>query len=268
MSLPRPRRWRAALCATLAACLAVTLVTLAAGAPRRPAASFAFAPPPAPAPEPGGVLHYRAYWRLLPAAVATLRWNQVNGQRQISFTADSIGVVSLFYPVRDRMVSNYDPSTFCTTSVDNHKLEGRRQLHTRIRYDPGRHRMVLDETNPAGDPPAVKHVVQTIPGCVLDLFSALDYARSQPLHVGDSYTIPVNEGGKTEQVKLTVDLRETVATPAGSFRTVRAEPTVFGNSVFHRPGRMWIWFTDDARHLPVQVKATVSWGTVLVQLTE
>jgi len=241
------------------ALLAGALVDAAPGAPVRAA--------PLPAPPPAGVLHYEAHWRLLPAASATLAWSDSGGLRQIHFTADANPLVGLFYPIRDRMTSWYDPGSLCTTAVDNDTVEGRRHRQTRIQYLPAEHQLILDETNPAEQPPVLKHEVKPIPGCVLDLFSALDYARAEPLHVGDVYTFPVNEGGATTNVRLTVDLKETVTTPAGRFTAVRTEPTVFGNSVFQRPGTMWVWFSDDARHLPVQVEAKVSWGTILVQLT-
>jgi hypothetical protein len=232
---------------------------------------LAAAPPPTPPPAapslPAGVLHYQAHWRLLPAATATLTWSEAGGLRKIQFSADSNPLISLFYPIRDRMTSWYDPASLCTTAVDNDDTEGRRHRLTRIRYLAAQNQLILDETNPTTQPPSVKHEVKPIPGCVMDLFSALDYARAQPLHVGDVYTFPVNEGGTTANVRLTVDLKETVTTPAGRFTAVRTEPTVFDDAVFHRSGQMWVWFSDDARHLPVQVEAKVSWGTILVQLT-
>lgn len=221
---------------------------------------------PTPPSDPGS-LQFVAHWRLLPAGRASLSWATVGGERQITFTAEANSLISLLYPVDDHMQSRYDLASFCTTRVDNTTHEGRRQRETHIRYDAAGHEITLDETDPTQHPPVTKHEVKPVPGCVLDLLGALDYVRAQPLHVGDAFTFPVNEGGKTTNVKVTVDLKETVITPAGSFTAVRTQPTVFGNSVFQRPGKMWVWFSDDARHLPVQIEAKVSWGTILAQLT-
>lgn len=222
--------------------------------------------PPQSPPLPPATLHYAATWRLLPAGQATLRWSNLHGQRQITFSADASRLVALFYPLRDRMQSLYDPQSFCTTSVDNDTLEGRRHRQTHILYQPGLKQLTLDETDLSHQPPVAKHEVKPIPGCVLDLFSALDYVRAQPLRVGDVYNFPVNEGGQTGEVRLTVNLRETVTTPAGRFTAVRAHPTVLDPKALRRPGQMWIWFSDDARHLPVQVETKVSWGTLIAQL--
>lgn len=215
----------------------------------------------------GERLHYRADWRLWPAGHASLDLSQAGAFRQISFSALATGVAAILYPVRDEIASIYDPLSFCAVDVVKQTLEGRRKRHTEIHYYPQKGDLVLDERNLNDPQAAPKHVVKPIPGCVLDLFSALYYVRTLPLNLGEVYNFPVNEGGGTVEVRLTPDLKETVVTPAGSFSAIRAEPTVFDSAVFHRKGRMWIWFSDDARHLPLKVEAKVSWGTITAVLT-
>ena len=221
---------------------------------------------PAPAPPLPGTLHYIAHWQIIPAGAATLSWSRVGGQTQVSFTANSNDLVSLFYPVHDRMATGYNSASFCAERADNHVVEGRRQRHTVIQYEPRRKRLVLDESDLTRPSAPAKHDVRSLPGCVLDLFSALDYIRAQPLHLGDVYDFPVNEGGKTAEVRLAIDLKGTITTPAGSFTAVRATPTILGRAG-PRPGRLWIWFSDDARHLPVEIQGKVSWGTITAQLS-
>jgi len=31
-------------------------------------------------------------------------------------------------------------------------------------------------------------------------------------------------------------------------------------------GKVWAWFTDDASHIPVQMRAKLGWGTLLFRL--
>jgi Protein of unknown function (DUF3108) len=233
------------------------LISLAAFAP----ASGQAAPPPLPGP-----LHFVAHWQVIPAGAATMAWSRAGGQIKISFTADSNDLVSLFYPVHDRMATAYAPASYCAARADNHVVEGRRQRHTVIQYEPRRKRLVLDESDPSRPAAPAKHAVTPLPGCVLDLFSALDYIRAQPLHLGDVYEFPVNEGGKTAEVHLAIDLKATITTPAGTFTAVRATPTILGRAG-PRPGRLWVWFSDDARHLPVEIQGKVSWGTITAQLS-
>ncbi|MGH9487454.1 MAG: DUF3108 domain-containing protein [Terriglobales bacterium] len=240
--------------------LLLCLFGLAAFSPRPTPPSTAD-PPPLPA-----TLHYVAHWRLLPAGSASLSWSQKGALRQVQFTANTSQLVDLFYPVHDLMQSDYDPATFCTSQVVNNTLEGRRHRLTTITYQPDQHRFILDETNESAHPPTHKHQVKSIPGCVADLLTALDYMRAQPLHVGDSYSFRVNEGGKTSDVRCAVDLRETITTPAGRFSAVRVHPTLIGGGD-KKLGELWVWFSDDARHLPVEFQAHAFWGTLTAQLT-
>ena len=84
--------------------------------------------------------------------------------------------------------------------------------------------------------------------------------------MGQTYTFPVNDGSKTVTVQAHVEAREQVKTPAGTFQTVRLGSE--GNAdVLKNHGRISIWFTDDDRHLPVQMRAKLFWGTVTVYLT-
>jgi hypothetical protein len=32
-------------------------------------------------------------------------------------------------------------------------------------------------------------------------------------------------------------------------------------------GNIWIWYSDDNRHLPVQMRARLFWGTITLRLT-
>ena len=262
-------RWLAAACAVWA------VLTASAQLPRHadtPPASQAAPATGSRAPQriqipDGERLAYSATWRLWKVGTATLTLDTHNVMRHILFSANSMGVANVLYPVRDRIESTYDPLFFCATEVRKDTVEGRRKRRTRILYQPNQHQLVLDEDNLNATPPASKHEVKPIAGCVLDLFSALYYVRSLPLQVGEVYNFPVNEGGNTVEIQLTADLKETVVTPAGTFQAIRTEPTVFNNNVFHRTGRMWVWFSDDNRHLPVMVKAKVSWGTITAVLT-
>jgi hypothetical protein len=123
---------------------------------------------------------------------------------------------------------------------------------------------VLDEKNLVTG--KTKHVEQPIPGCVTDLLSGIYYASSQPMAVGQSFAIPVVDALKTVMVTMKVEGREEIKTPLGTFKTVRAQPTADAGVVKNR-GNIWIWYTDDERHLPVQMRARMFWGTITFRLS-
>jgi len=53
--------------------------------------------------------------------------------------------------------------------------------------------------------------------------------------------------------------------PLGTFKTLRVQPTAEAGVVKNR-GNIWIWYTDDERHLPVQMRARLFWGTITFRL--
>jgi hypothetical protein len=62
-----------------------------------------------------------------------------------------------------------------------------------------------------------------------------------------------------------VEGKEQIKTPAGTFQTVRVGPE--GDSGILKNGRIWIWYSDDERHLPIQMRAKLFWGTLTIYLT-
>jgi hypothetical protein len=104
-----------------------------------------------------------------------------------------------------------------------------------------------------------------IPGCVTDVISAIFYVGSRPLAVGQTYIFPLNDGGKTNDVRARVEAREDIKTPAGSFHTLRVQPEA-SSGVVKNKGRIWVWYSDDAGHVPVQMRARLFWGTITLRL--
>ena len=89
----------------------------------------------------------------------------------------------------------------------------------------------------------------SIPACVTDSLSAIFYAASQPLILGQRYRFPLADSMRTVTVTMKVEGKEEIKTPAGTFQTIRVQPTADEGIVKNR-GKIWIWYTDDARHMP------------------
>ena len=220
-------------------------------------------PPPSYSFPSGQALSYDVEWRLLTAGTATLRLDASGSEGRVTATADSTGVFSALYPVHDRFEALFDSRTFCSTHITKHTEEGFRRLDTAIRFDYARRKSVLQEKNlKSGNS---KQDENDIPGCVTDVVSGIFYLRSRPLQVGQTYTFPLNDGGKTNDVRARVEAREDVKTPAGTFHTLRVQPEA-SSGVVKSKGRIWIWYSDDAGHIPVQMRARLFWGTLTLQL--
>lgn len=206
---------------------------------------------------------YSAEWRIWNAGTITLSVSREGTAQRLVASAESQGVVSLLYPVHDRFQALYDPKTFCSVSLRKHTEEGFHKRDTLISYNYARKKAVLDETNLKNN--ETKHVENDIPACVTDVISGLMYLRSLPLLVGSTYTFPLNDGNKTVDVTTKVEVKETIKTPAGTFQTVRVSPDSSAGPLKTK-GRIWIWYTDDTRHIPVQMRGKMFWGTLTLAL--
>ncbi len=213
----------------------------------------------------GQTLHYEGEWRFWTAGVATLRIEHSGSQEHIAVTADSSGVVALLYRVQDRFNAYLDSKSLCSYKLTKHTEEGSHRRDTVITYDYSRGKAVLDEHNLQTN--QQKRTENDIPGCVTDVVSGILYVASLPLQPGATYTFPLNDGSKTVTVQAHVEGKEQVKTPAGTFQTIRVGPEGDSGALLKNKGRIWIWYTDDDKHLPVQMRAKLFWGTLTVYLT-
>ncbi|HKJ89286.1 MAG TPA: DUF3108 domain-containing protein, partial [Gammaproteobacteria bacterium] len=49
--------------------------------------------------------------------------------------------------------------------------------------------------------------------------------------------------------------------------TVKVRPRLKTDGVFSRKGKLWVWFTDDERHIPVRMRSKIAIGSVTARLT-
>ncbi len=223
-------------------------------------------PPPNPQfPIPTSqTLTYAVDWRVFPAGTATFHLQAEGSNQHVTATAASIGTVNLLFPVADRYGSIFDRRTGCSYEYRKQIQEGRRRLTGLMQLDYAHHLQKLSEKNLVTG--TSKQKDSPIPGCVTDVLSGIFYVATQPLQIGHDLHFPLADGGKVVAVTIKVEARETVVTPVGTFSTIRVQPTADAGVVKNR-GSILIWYSDDARHLPVQVRARLFWGTITMRLT-
>ncbi len=206
---------------------------------------------------------YRAEWRVFNAGIATLRMEKAGQENRIIATADAAGTISLLYHVQDRLESFFDPSSFCSHNTSRHIEEGFRRVESSITFDYPRGKAVLDHKNIKKK--ESKHEEHDIPSCVTDMLSSVYYVASLPLLPGKTYSFPINDGGATLTVLVHVEEREQVKTPAGTFNTIRVQPETASGALRDK-GKIWVWYSDDAARIPVQMRARMAWGTLTFSL--
>lgn len=205
---------------------------------------------------------YSAEWHLITAGTGVVRMETAGSERRVSATAESQGVVNVIFPVHDRFEARFDPRTFCSISVVKHNEEGSRKRETKIRSDYAQKKSILDEQNlKTGE---TKHVENDLSGCATDVITGFYYLQSLPLQLGSMYEFPISDG-KTTIVTAKVEKREQVRVPAGNFAAVQVTAEAVSGPL-QKKGKVWVWYSDDANHTPVQMKAKLGWGTLTFRL--
>ena len=226
--------------------------------------------PPLPPPRAGfsfpqkQTLTYEVDWRVFPAGTAVLHFQAAGDRENVTASADTSGAINLLFHVSDRFQSSFDRNKGCTDDFNKQTVEGRRQASSTLHLDYTQNRSILNEKNMVTG--QTKHVESPVPGCVTDLLTGVFYASSLPIELGHNFVIPVVDAMHIVPVTMKVEGREEIKTPLGVFKTLRVQPTAAAGVVKNR-GNIWIWYTDDERHLPVQMRARLFWGTITFRLT-
>jgi hypothetical protein len=235
-----------------------------------PAAAQAPQIVPLPAPRPGynfpahETLTYTVDWRVFPAGTTVMHLQQDGNEERVTASGDTLGAINLIYRVSDRFQSSFNRTTGCSAGFAKQLQEGHRQVITDLKFDYSRGTALLNEKNVVKG--TSKRSEAPVGPCVTDMLSAIFYPASQPLVPGQSFRLPLADAMHTVIVTMKTEARETVRTPLGTYQTVRVQPTADAGVVKAR-GNIWIWYTDDDRHIPVQMRARLFWGTITFRLT-
>jgi len=208
-------------------------------------------------------LNYTVDWRVFTAGTATFQLEQDGSVQKINASGGSIGAVTMLFPVIDKFQAGFDTKTGCSTGFSKQLQEGRRKVSSDLSFDYAQGKQKQVERNLVKG--TAKEQTASIPACVTDSLSALFYAASQPMVVGQTIRFPLADSMRTVTVTMKVEAKEEIKTPAGTFQTIRVEPTADEGIVKNR-GNIWIWYTDDARRIPVQIRAHLFWGTITAHL--
>ncbi len=201
-------------------------------------------------------------WRLIRAGMVTIeKW-----PFKTSVKLESAGFVSTLMRIHDDYSVHFEEG-LCATSAEMESMEGKRHRQAEVTYDRSRNHAFFVERDLANNK-ILKEDGTDIPNCVSDVTGAFAKLRGMNLGVGQSVQIPVSDGRKYAAVKVTALEREDVKTPLGAFKTIRYETDLMNGVVYTRKGDVWVWITDDAQRLPVQIRLRTTFpiSTVTLQL--
>ena len=216
-------------------------------------------------------LSYEIEWRLIYAGSAQLSLSPKPGDARkwdSELHVESGGMVSKLYRLEDNYKTGMEDS-FCTAVTQLDAIEGKRHRDIKVVYDHARGKAssVEHDLNKNG---VVKTSEVEIPNCAVDFLAGLYKLRMDKLEPGQSTQAPMSDGKKTAYVRVEAQAREQVKIKAGTFDTIRYEIPIFNGVLYPRRGDLFVWLTDDAHRLPVQIRARMSFpvGMITFVLTK
>jgi hypothetical protein len=174
---------------------------------------------------------------------------------EISSRARSSAFFSKFYPVDDVVRCIADRETLLPIRFEKRLSEGDYRANEVIVFD--RDKNLVRYSN--GD-------TLSVPPLSRDALSALHDVRRHRMQPGESFVFINHSGKKTMGVEVKVIKRETIETRVGRFRCLKTEPTLMSGGLFKNEGRLWVWYTDDARKIPIRMETQLTFGSIVAEI--
>ena len=209
----------------------------------------------------GETLVYTIAWLKIEGGEMTLRTSRETSTdgvpvHRIALIASSNDYVSKFYPVRDLYESWVDARDFQPLRFEKHAREGHYESDEVEEFDLTRRiGSWRDDRTP-------------LPERVQDIISSFYFLRAQPLAVGQDVRVDMFSRGKIYKLKASILDKEKVETEAGAFDAFKVQPQLRENETAadRNRGRLFLWFSDDERRLPVMAKTLMPIGSVTARL--
>ena len=215
--------------------------------------------------EPGERLVYTIAWFKIPAGTTVMDVTEgpmVGDRHSYRFvtSAKTNKFVSSFYPVDSRVESIVDPVSMLPQRLLFKRREGKRKndFDVTFYHAEGKVNSIKD---------GVAETI-TIPQGAQDGLSCLYYLRGvSQLVPGTSVFLNVHHDRKNYRVEVRVEGVEKMKAPWGEVEALRILAVMPFQGIFLNEGNIRIWVTNDARRIPILMRAKVIVGAVTATLT-
>lgn len=214
--------------------------------------------------KPGEKLTFSVEYFGIAAGFATLAVEEgpkVHGRPTLRLvaTARTHPAFEWFFKVRDRIESVFDAHGLFSWQYEKHLREGGYSNDSILIYDQLNQQVIKDEgrTKVPAQP------------WTQDVLSEFYFFRTLDFKLGDTVTVPVlADDGKAYELLVSILRRERISVPTGTFDCIVVQPALKFEGLFQQRGKIDIWMTDDARHVPVLIKSQIVIGTIDIVLRE
>jgi len=165
---------------------------------------------------------------------------------------------NFLYRVNDVYESWMDAETLSSLRFVQELEEGGKGTERRFEIYPERAMFIQTSEKPAREEPSVSQP--------LDDGSFLYFVRTIPLAVGQTYDFNRYFRPDRNPVRIRVLRKERIRVPAGTFDALVIQPVIKTKGIFSENGHAEIWLSDDERHIMLQLKSKLSFGSLNLYL--
>lgn len=163
-----------------------------------------------------------------------------------------------FFRVRDQVETFIDMEGLFPWRYEKHLQEGKYKADSFFLYDQRKH-LIIDDRGQS----------KVIPAASQDVISCFYYFRTLKLEPGQEHWLKVTaDDMKNYELQIKVLRREKVKVLAGQFDCLVVQPFMKFEGVFQQKGEVFVWISDDPRHLPVLIKSKILIGTIDIVLQD
>jgi hypothetical protein len=165
---------------------------------------------------------------------------------------------NFLYRVNDVYESWMDAETLSSLRFVQELEEGGKEVERRFEIYPERAVYVLTTEKPLVEEKSVSQP--------LDDGSFLYFLRTIPLEVGKTYDFDRYFKPDRNPVRIRVLRKERIKVPAGTFNAIVVQPVIKTKGIFSENGHAEVWLSDDDRHIVLQLKSKLSFGSLNLYL--
>lgn len=174
-------------------------------------------------------------------------------------TAQSRPVITKFFPVDNRVESILNPETLLPEHLTFRRREGKKKEDIEYTFDQKDGTVIEVKGGSTETLPILPHTQ--------DAISCLYYVRTELTpRPGWSLTMNVHHDAKNYELNVLVEEVETITGAWGELETIRVLVVMPFQGIFLNQGNIRVWFTNDARRIPLRMKAKVVIGSLVADL--
>jgi hypothetical protein len=217
---------------------------------------------PLPAPQEGEHLVYDVFWMGIFIGTSELEvkpksWFGGEPAHHVAALARTNDFLSHLYPVHDEVESFIDARDFHSVQFRKILREGRYRADEETTFDAasktGHYHSLLNGTRKDF----------STGGAVQDILSAFYWFRTQEVQPGRSIHVPVSSEEKDYDVEIRVLRTEKKGFHGQTIDTLVIEPKTSLKGILYDRGRVLVYFTTDAKRVPLWIAFQTPFGPVV-----